>query len=226
MVRLSISGLMGLVAVVALGLAAMRSGSVLVCSLIMGMVFIALAVGSLGAMVRPSPAAPWRGFALFAWIYIASTFLRPELGWGSEDPLPFGVPIARAADRLHPAPTRPPELDDARVRAIRFDRDGQMIVPPGPRSAVGPTTAELEDAKRYQDAKASYTDAVMDRGRRVERATRIGHASLAVAFGMLGAVVGRAMDPRPGPSDRPPIAPPVPESGGALRPFARSSPAP
>ena len=190
MTRVSVAWSMGLVAIIALGLAAMRAGTLLACCVAEGTMLVGLSVASVGAMVRPAPAASWRGFAVFGWIYFVTTFVHPDVGLGSV----FGAPIEWAVVRLHPHPTEPPMPTDPIVLQIRFDRNGRVSFPTA-RSSGGPTTAELDGARRYNDARAAYDRAVVVRGQALEFAARIGHASLTLAFGLLGAIVGRMMAP-------------------------------
>jgi hypothetical protein len=215
MARFPLSWLMALVAIIALGLAAMRNGSRWACSVMMGTMVLGLCVATLGAVVRPSPASSWRGFTVFAWIYVGSTFLLPEFGWGDRSPSPFGIAVLSVADRLHSDPKPPPKPTNPAVLNVLLDRDGAPITGPRPRPPGQPVEPDpylaghVEEARRYHFARLAHMDAVMARGRALENAARIGHASMAFAFGLLGAFAGQALSPVPrGPSPSPP--PPSP----------------
>lgn len=199
MLRLSLSGLMGLVAVSAIGLAAMKAGSAAASGVATGIMVTSLAVASLGAMVRTSPAAPWRGFAVFGGAYFIVTFLRPDLGWEERSPMPAGALVARASDLLHPIPERPDVLAGSVTPRIRLDEQGNPVIYPRSSPTSAPVSErELEEARRYYDARDAYNLAFRERDKRLENSRRIAHASLTVASGLVGAVVGRAMAPSPG----------------------------
>ncbi|HWE37419.1 MAG TPA: hypothetical protein VG406_12695 [Isosphaeraceae bacterium] len=101
--RFSIAGLMGLVVVVAVGVAALRFASELWAG-----VLLLSTVGVLGAAIlgiihrRDGKRAWWQGFALFGWGYLALA-LGP---WASEAIAPH-LPTTAGLDalyaRLHPA---------------------------------------------------------------------------------------------------------------------------
>jgi hypothetical protein len=71
--RASLITLMGLVAVVAVGLAAMKFATEWMMKGSMAIGFVALLVGTLGAAVRRS--GSWIGFALFGWTYALVAFV-------------------------------------------------------------------------------------------------------------------------------------------------------
>lgn len=188
MARFSVRALIGLVAVFAFGLAAMRNGEGMARAIVVGTVLFVLLLTTVGAVVRPSPAATWRGFAIFGWFYLS--FLQP----GGDDPFCLHATIQRASRIMHPAPSKPGQLTNPILVMITFAPDGRPSIPQGWPYGE-PTTTELVEARRYHDASAAYSAAYPDWGRRIENANRIGHASLALAFSLLGAVVGRAMAP-------------------------------
>ncbi len=69
--RVSIRGLMALVLLVALALAAMRNPSPALASLVTSATFLILCGATLGALVRRGDRRPnWLGFSLFGWAYL------------------------------------------------------------------------------------------------------------------------------------------------------------
>ena len=194
MARISVAWLMGLVGIVALGLAAMRAGSYLAWSVAMGTMLLGLSVSSVAAMVRPSPAASWRGFAAFGWIYFGLTFFNPGFSDIAGHPFPFLIPVILVGNHLHPQPTAPPKPTNPIVLRIQFDEDGRPSIPMA-RSTGGPTTSELGEARRYHEARIAYDHAVVVWSEATEFAFYIGLASMTLAFGLLGAIVGQMMAP-------------------------------
>jgi len=72
--RFSIAGLMGMVLVVAVGVAALRSGSEDWAGIVSALTLGLLGVALLGVLFRQGPRrAFWSGFALFGWGYLALT---------------------------------------------------------------------------------------------------------------------------------------------------------
>jgi hypothetical protein len=106
--------LMGFVAVLALGLAAMKVASegMMKASMTIGLVI--LLVGTLGAAVRRS--GVWIGFALFGWTYALVAFVTP-VNEALEARFPASDLMNNLADRMHPKPAGigdPPAFDSAR----------------------------------------------------------------------------------------------------------------
>jgi hypothetical protein len=106
--RFSIAGLMGVVLVTSLGLAALRSGSATWAAVVLLLACAVLALGLVGAACSGETGRAWRlGFALFGWGYLAQAFwfekafprpptavlldaLRPYLGPPAAQKGPFG----------------------------------------------------------------------------------------------------------------------------------------
>ena len=69
--RLTLSGMLGIVALLALGLGAMRSASVYWVSAVSWVLLVWLCAGLLGAIFRHGTARVfWIGFAVFGWVYL------------------------------------------------------------------------------------------------------------------------------------------------------------
>jgi hypothetical protein len=85
--RFSIASLMFLVLILAVGFAALRSGSELWSIAVFSMTLVALFIAILGAVYRPAPGrAGWLGFVIFGWGYLVLSFgpgfraeIRPQL---------------------------------------------------------------------------------------------------------------------------------------------------
>src|SRR5262249_28230249 len=73
--RFSIAELLGIIAVVAIGLAAMRDASPLVFSAVFTITLVALLVALLGAWVGTRPRGAWCGFAVFGWANFLIAFV-------------------------------------------------------------------------------------------------------------------------------------------------------
>src|SRR4051812_18055312 len=96
--RLSISGMMGVVAFIALGVLALREGT----EVWAGAVFTVTVLLLLGAVLhavhgRGLRRATWIGFALFGWTYLLLSFV-PWSGTGVKSP---PLPTARLLEELH-----------------------------------------------------------------------------------------------------------------------------
>jgi hypothetical protein len=73
--RFSIAQSMAIVLLVGIGLAALRSGTVLWASTVFTLTVAVLLTAILGAMARRGRARMiWAGFALFGWVYLGTTF--------------------------------------------------------------------------------------------------------------------------------------------------------
>lgn len=177
-VRFTLSSLIGLIAVLGLGMAAMRSGSDLANRSVFNAMLAALFVGLLGALVGRGGA--WVGFALFGWGFAGLTFgpvLRDEFG-----PRLLTKPWAQmAADRVYNIPPAP----DISVLA-------------GPIHLINGQVPE-EHKRKAQE----FNRAVMARGatinpvrERYENSAKIFQSILVLVIALVGAVVGRLLSPR------------------------------
>jgi hypothetical protein len=175
--RFSIAGLMGLVVVVAVGVAALRFATELWAGIL-----LMLTLGALGAAVLAfhertgARRAWWRGFALFGWGYVVLA-LGP---WASEWIAP-GLPTTIALDglyaRSHPAGEGAPARDLTRL-ALR-DYIVAVNGSPGPSTAV----AFSPDGRVVLGA-ASTNPAP-------EPFRQVGHCLWTLLVACVGGVVGR-----------------------------------
>ncbi len=123
---------MAVVAVLAVGLAAMRVASDAATRATFAVALVALLVGTLGAIVRRRREA-WIGFALFGWAYVAIALVNP-IREAVADDLPVGKIVDRVVGWLHPDLPRPPmpsfggqiipEGDGEYVKWVGPDRGG------------------------------------------------------------------------------------------------------
>jgi hypothetical protein len=94
--RFTLAALMGAVALVAVGVAALRSPTALWASLVILLALGAICGATVGAILRRGPArGAWLGFAVFGWAYFLLT-LSP---WGGE----YGLGPARFLTRASTA---------------------------------------------------------------------------------------------------------------------------
>jgi hypothetical protein len=169
----SIAGLMGLVVVVAVGVAALRFASELWAGVL-------LTLGVLGAAVLAfheragASRSWWRGFALFGWAYVVLA-LGP---WASEaiaPLLPTTIGLRALFARMNPKV----EQKDRRLQEY-FDDIATVNAPSG-------TTAPL----------TGFTDGTLvvsgSPGPVPEPFRRVGHCLWTLLIACLGGVVGRAL---------------------------------
>jgi len=119
--RLTLSGLLGIIAFVALGLGALRSSSVYWVSAVSWLLLLWLCAGLLGVIFRRGQARVfWTGFAVFGWVYllivhtaVMSTTLSAEMSSG----------IHQLIDAVLPFKPNP-----AAIRAnVRYEEHGHAV---------------------------------------------------------------------------------------------------
>ncbi len=189
---LSIAGMMAVVSLVAVGLAALRSPTILWASLTFTLLVALLATATLGAIAgRGRSRATWAGVAAFGWAYFATTFGPVPNGNGVTCP-PFPTQVlieylrsrGEAADKAFGAGVPLWGL-------IRRDTS-----PPAEAILNAPTKAEwfyrgpiLGKGPPLLPPLLPYVDWLNLR--------RVGHSLGAIVFGLLGGVLGRLFG-RPG----------------------------
>jgi hypothetical protein len=176
--RFTIAGLMGLVVVVAVGVAALRYASELWAGIL-----LLLTLGVLGASVlafherEGARRAWWRGFALFGWGYVALTMgpwatgaIAPRL------PTTMGLDVLYA--RMHPGTAR---MLDVRIWDLG-SRDTK---------AAGALTTYARSAVRFSpdDGSILFPSSV---NTTPEPFRRVGHCLWALLVAGVGGVAGRA----------------------------------
>ncbi len=193
--RLSILGMMAVIVLIAVALAALRSPTILGASLIFTATVAFLATAVLGAIARRGRArVAWAGVAVFGWAYLAMSFGPFPNGNGVTCP-PFPTqlfleylrivresadqnlsvqqpPWAIVRENAHP---RGEAVLNAPQRAVVFPMPSESILPSSPtvpRPEPIPPTPPI----------FPYLDWMNQR--------RIGHSLGAILFGLFGALVG------------------------------------
>ncbi len=161
--RFSIANLLGLVAVIALGFAAVRSAS----DFWLGATFLLtiglLCAGVLGAVVERGHGVWWLGFAVFGWVYFALGF-EPSLSRLT------AMPSSSLARQVFSASNRfsgQVSAGSTSLANLRIGPDGRPIGPDG--RPIGLTMQEY--AQRYGNA------------------AEIGRWLMVLAFARIGAAV-------------------------------------
>ena len=172
--RFSIGALMGLVLLVAVGFAALRSSTPIWASSIFTATFLCLTVGLLGAFARRGA---WLGFAVFGWAYFLGVFwLWPGVN---------GV-------------TAPPFVSKHLIDSLGPGTAGTstMTIDPGP-----PGESAYESPPMYVQKNAYNVGVLVPfPGRLVNllQYRRIGHSLTAILLGVVGAFLGRFIASREG----------------------------
>jgi hypothetical protein len=190
--RFTIAGLMGLVVVVAVGVAALRFASETWAG-----VLLLLTLGTLGASVLAfqewtgARRAWWRGFALFGWGYVALA-MGP---WASEAIAPH-LPTTLGLDalyaRMHPEGEAQPQMMQRSMRrqqviqqqmslgySTPMTSTATALEPTGPAPLTSPPPTLL-----FRFVAANATP---------EFLRRVGHCLWALLVACVGGVVGRVL---------------------------------
>lgn len=170
--RFTIGALMGLVALVAVGFAALRSSSPIWASAIFTATIFLLLAGVVGAFAHRGPSRPvWLGFATFGSAYLLGAFWL----W----PGPNGVKA-------------PPLLSKFLIDALEPGTVGTSVltIDPGP---VGESSTETPQMYYPPPKSGNFVVAAPFPGRVVNllHFRRIGHSLTAILFGIAGALLGR-----------------------------------
>ena len=182
--RISIAGILGLVAALAFGLAAMVVASDAWLGAIFTLTFGGLFVSVLGVLFRGWRGGGWLGFALFGWGY----FLLATLGFAEYQNFLPKVAVEWIFAKANPYPAPPPPPSPLPVPSLVQPGDPPMI----PQDTT------------YQEAV--YQAAVTKHGERASNAERIGYWLSVQVFALAGAFIG-VLFARRRPGDPPPAAP-------------------
>jgi hypothetical protein len=170
--RVSIAGLMAAVLLLAIGFAGLHTASALWASAIFTFTITLLAAALLGAAAsRGRYRMACLGFGLFGWVYLLTTFWL----W----PGPNGVSAPPFLTKALLDAVQPPSKTPT---AMTIDRGpvGEMSTEPPPHVA---TTVP---GTRNMVTSAPYTGRVVN----LHHYRRIGHMLAAIAFGLLGGLLG------------------------------------
>jgi hypothetical protein len=203
MKRISILGLMAVVALLGVGLAAMRDGSALAENAASLGLFLALGLGLIGAIVRRGSPA-WVGFTVLAGAYTLTSYV-PESEGGA---ISRGMQVAcdrfgldtflnALTDRLYEMPAEP----SRRPFAVMTGPNGEMLRQEGSR-VVPLTDLELAELRSYEARRRAYASWYATTRSRRERAVEIGHVLTALLLGGVGSLAGRLLAiPNPSPRE-------------------------
>ena len=207
--RASLAMLMGLVALLAVGLAAMKAATETMWRATFALGLLALLIGTLGAIVRRRGA--WTGFALFGWTY-ALIALSPPIRDVIEPILKAGEPIDQFVDWLHPG-IPPVASFPAFGPNVQYDETSKRYLKMSGLGSGDPLVPLSPAEQRDWDAYLAKCDIFSDRQAAREFGPRIGHVIAALVFGCLGALSGHLLDERSRPAGMPSDARVTPTSG-------------
>ncbi len=200
--RIGLAPLMALVAVLAVGLGAMKAATETTARLAVALAAVALLVGTLGALIR-RPRAGWIGFSLFGWFYSLVVLgvpilagLLPNIAGGLYELWQVDIPVMEAVAWVHAEPSLParPAMFPGSGEIWRFE--GKYHVLNGSMGTeVHVPPAEIKAVDAYVDQQTRQGDWF----RSVARARQVGYALQGLIFALAGAAIGQALG-RPTPS--------------------------
>ena len=169
--RVPLYQLLALIAVVAIGLAGITSGSDLWGRALFALTLMILLASVLGVILRLPPFGAWLGFALFGCVFFLLTILVHETGgWFNDDPQDF-PDLKRLVEQVHHKPTPPPDVD---VSLIRFEMMNAYSTP----------------------ANAAYGQALKAYERALVTSWMIVRLFQCLALALIGSIVGRFLEAR------------------------------
>ena len=166
-IRFSISGLMGFIAIAAIGIVGLREGTEVWASLTFAVTTIALLMAFASLIYsQGAQRAGWAGFTLFGWIYLVFAFST----WSGESPgipsLPTSWLLTTVHNRIHAQPQYIPNPNYTGSPSI----PGMLMF-----QASGASPSILKPGTTYwMGNEAHYR--------------QVGHCLLALVFGALGAL--------------------------------------
>jgi hypothetical protein len=209
MYRVTTARLLGVVAVLAVGLAAVRSASEQSLSLSVSATQVVLLFSVLGAAVRPAPAAAWRGFAIFGCCYFFFTLssMRPESpqsSWPTQRNIAIGSHwpsdhiVIFIVGCLYPDPIPPKRPSLAREGDPIYDSKHDLAwpVPKSQSNPEGTLPLSQVDAAAWKEYQVNTLFVPQNNQAHesvVSKANAIYHAYLSLLFGFVGAIAGPIM---------------------------------
>ncbi len=187
--RVNLAMLMGLVAVLALGLALLKVATDQSARVVFGLGLLSLLIATLGAFIRRQDRAPWIGFSLFGWVY-ATALLVPPLRETVVIDLPGRQTLYDLVNRFQPVlpePVEPSGKSPSNI-LVREDSSGWHYRQGGQNLEL--TTEEWKPWAAYLDRKNAH-DAQSDAA---EAACRIALTFLGLTFAVLGSGLGLILD--------------------------------
>jgi hypothetical protein len=190
MKRLTIAQMLGIVGIVAVGLAAVRAGTETWLKAVSTLTLALLMISLLGAIARPRDRrAAWIGFALFGWaafLAISVPAVQQELGQfilGSDL-------LDRSMFLVHRAPPRPASLPREDTPEYRTMIGAYRFMKFHQGSDFGVTD--------YHPEYDSYFGALDDYDAKIQFAGETARWLLCPLAGLVGAILGRILGPREG----------------------------
>lgn len=205
---LNIAGMMALIFGIAIGFAALRGGTVLWASVTFSLAVTLLTAAILGACVARGPSRlGWIGFALFGWVYLGAAFGPfPNGNGASIPPLPLTAAYELLLDAkwqpMQANPGVPAEYENRDPRSELFlwrmapyttSRMNNNTFALGSFTIGAPGPGAVVDAANAPPASGTL-NFVPQMGPNILEALqlrRIVHALGALAFGLVGAAIGR-----------------------------------
>ena len=192
--RISVAGLIGVIAV---GLAALRSATDLWLRIMMTLTVAALAVGLLGAIVRPRPRGAWVGFAVFGWgSYVAAFVPILDDGRGGRTEIAASLLSEDLVGWLAAILNRRPTVPEGYMQGPGEPGELYHFAPHLPVRVL-PDETNDPSAREYLLGYPRYQA-------RAKNLPRIGHSLLCLLLGFVGSILGRTLSAPRGNDLRPP----------------------
>lgn len=182
--RFTIGGLLAVVFVSAIGVAALRSSNEGWDSAVFGLTLLTLAASLiLVAQKRERARAFWLGFAIFGWVYLVASLIPP---------IEARLPSTKALTKLDEV--RPKASDDPTAGAVVDFVQGDAFTSTAP--ATGSAPARLGWSLAPGQGNANLTFIATLKSTNVHFVA-IGHSLLALILAFLGGNISRALAPPP-----------------------------
>jgi hypothetical protein len=199
--RASLAMLMGFVAMVAIGLAAMKVATEWLTRGVVLSSFVGLLVVTLGMFVRQCHRAAWIGTSVFGWGYlllvVTSSFMNVLSGTHGDSSYIWRIDDLAGviAERLHPEVPYPSDLFPGVITT--FDPATGRWTKVIDNQKIPYTPADLKLQAEHDARFAFYKD----RANSAAQAHLIGLAIQGVAFSLVGGVTGHILSDRSAPAE-------------------------
>jgi hypothetical protein len=188
--RPSLAMLMTFVAILAVGLAAMKVASIGMMRASFAVGVFALLTGTLGALARRG--VSWTGFALFGWSY-ALVSLTPPIRDVVAPLSGADETIGEIARWLHPRVPKPASQPSFGP-SVKFDETSRSYLKMSGLGSSDPLVPLSSSEQKVWDVWAADCDGFDSWQVAAYCGPRIGHVLAALSFGCLGALVGHLLD--------------------------------
>ncbi len=181
--RLGLSPALALIAVLAVGLAAIKAATPATTGVSWTLFLVVLLAGTLGLIVRRDRGA-WLGFAMFGWAYLLVGAISP-LQTALAARLPDDASIDwLIIDRVHPSPPRSSPF------AFKVARRGERFYKMKGSTYDTPFMPTPQEIDSFDANEARMVETRYRRG----RARWTCYAFAGLAFALCGAMLGRALE--------------------------------